>query len=269
MHLLSVYLSFFIFVYLYINTGLLQNTNKKNVLDYFFFSYTFLIILVLYYIRDIYYFYLLYKLLNICIYMFLIQLATNPINFRALIYYYFIRFMSSLLFIICLYDATNGIINCFTINISILFKLRLYPFSDALTYIYKSSSFKGYIALNYYISYLYICILVYINNVYNFDIAYNYLQKIILLLVIPTLLFCYYNFNKQWELKGFMAYSSITNTPLLIGCLLNVNSLYLDMSLEVLVKTLSFVLIYVVIYSNNSLIINSYAFLLEPNKGKK
>lgn len=97
----------------------------NNLLALLFTIYTIFTFIALVSIKDLYYFYLLYKLLNICSYMVIIKFSSNPNNFKSSIYYYFIGFVSSLLFIIALYDITNSFISIYLINVSILFKLSI------------------------------------------------------------------------------------------------------------------------------------------------
>ena len=169
----SLFLLSSIYIYSTLNCFSLNKGKKTQVI--LFMIYSVISFFVLLTIKDLYYFYLMYKLLNICIYMVLINLSYNPINFRYLIYYYFIRFISSLLFILSLYDLSNNLLTIQLINISVLIKLGLYPFSDIISNIYKYISFSSYLILNYYINYLYLIILFYINSL-SYNNNYTFLN---------------------------------------------------------------------------------------------
>ena len=192
-------------------------SNNKNEIKLFtitlFLIYSFFTLLSLYYIQDLYYFYLIYKLLNISIYMILLYYSKTPCNFKALVYYYFIRFISSLLFISSLYDPYNNNLADAAINISLLIKLRIYPFSEIISKVYKDNSFISYIILNYYVNIIYVVVLFLVNS-FNSNLVKN--NIIVTIFTIPTIIFCYQAFNKQVELKSASAYSSITNLPLFI-----------------------------------------------------
>ena len=152
MYAFHVVLFIFAFIYIYL---LIVCFKKNLVIIILFLIYSLLSFLVIFNISNIYYLYFMYELLNICIYLVLIYLSQNPINFKSLTQYYFIRFISSLLFLISLYDATENALSTQLINASILIKLGVYPFSNIISNIYKNSSFSAYITLNYYISLIY------------------------------------------------------------------------------------------------------------------
>ena len=265
MSIINFSLLIFSLSYLYIDSFI--NVNNKTTFKFLFLGYSLSLVLSLYYIKDIYYFYLMYKLLNISIYICLTQFSINPNHFRFLTYYYFIRFMSSLLFIASLYDITNNLCSYLIINFSLLMKLGIYPFSEVISSVYKNSSFNSYIILSYFINYLYVLILFYINSLFIYTT--KNLLLIVICLSLPTLIFCYYNFNKQYEVKGAVAYSSITNVPILICTFIPLSCFYSNSSVENYSLLLTFLIFYVFIYSNNILLINTFSHTLEPIKGKK
>lgn len=263
MTILNFSLLIFIFVYLY-NINII---NRITLADIIFVSYSFICILSLYFIKDLYYFYLIYKLLNISIYIYLIQLSNDPKNFRFLTYYYFIRFMGSLIFILSLCDTSSNTLSYILLNFSLLIKLGVYPFSSIINSVYKNLSFKAYIILSYYVNYSYIIVLFYINSLFN---CYPYSSSIfIIFMSVVTLINCYINFNKQYELKGAVAYSSITNLPIIICSLMPISYICADFSFEDCSLLITFVSFYIIIYGNNSLLINISSYMLEPTKGKK
>ena len=180
-------------------------------------------------LKDMYYFYLMYKLSNILIYLLLlIHLSNNnsSLNYKSLIFYYSLSFISSILFIARLYNITESpLLSYLMINLSILIKL-IFPFSNIIANIYKDSSFLSFLTLSYLINFHYIYILYIYNQLNNFPIMettlFSYIVSVICLL---TILSSAYYFNKQYELKGFTAYSSIVNTPLIIISFLNSNKI--------------------------------------------
>ena len=174
------------------------------------------------------------------------------------------RFAASLLFICSLYDITDNFLNSTILNISVLLKLRVAPFTKIIPYVYKNQSFGGYLFLSYYVNYVYIVILFYINSLFV-TAAYNFL----FLLGTYTLMITYSDFLKKYEVKSLVAYSSITNSPLLLCTFPVLQSYFSKYSLYEGSTFLTFVLIYISIYFNNVLILNIYAYSLEPTKGKK
>ena len=115
------------------------------------------------------------------------------------------------------------------INLAILIKLSIFPFSNIIANIYKDSSFLSFLAMSFLINFHYIYILYIYNQLNNFPIMettlFSYIVSVICLL---TILSSAYYFNKQYELKGFTAYSSIVNTPLIIISFLNSNYVWIN-----------------------------------------
>lgn len=268
MYIINLSLFILSTIYIYSLSNLFSFSKGKKTQLIVFLIYSLVSFFVLLTIKDLYYFYLMYKLLNICIYMILINLSYNPINFRYLIYYYFIRFVSSLLFIISLYDLSNNLLSVELINISILIKLSLYPFSNIISNIYKNVSFNSYLILNYYINYLYLIILFYINSL-SCDTGNFFLSFLVFFFSFCTLIYSGYNFNKQHELKGAVAYSSIVNLPITITPFLLIPLVSSHFSQNNLVTLLTFTGFYLIVYSNNIFILNLFSYSLEPIKGKK
>ena len=252
-----------IYIYSYLNFFSKANKSTENNL---FILYSMVSVLVLVTIKDVYYFYLIYKLLNICIYMILITMSINPINFRYILYYYFIRFITSLLFIISLYDLTNNSLSTLLMNISVLIKLRVYPFSDVISNVYKHMSFKSYLVLNYIINYLYLVVLFCINSLSSRPVNTVFVN-IVLMSSLFTLFYASYSFTKQYELKGTVAYSSISNLPIVMSTFSLISSIQ-DFSRSNFVLLITYISFYLVVYTNNILILNLYSFFLEPIKGK-
>ena len=227
-------------------------------------SYVVLLVINISLITNVQYLYLLLELINISIYVYLVNISYTAHNYKASIYYYFVRFVSSLLFICALYDVSNSQLNSTIINISILLKLRLAPFTKVIPYVYKNSSFNGYLYLSYYVNYVYITILAYVNT-FLITPFYDFL----IFLSVFTVTSIYLDFLKKYEVKSLVAYSSITNLPIIL-CAFPLLQIYTDKySLSSGATLLSFVIAYISVYSNNILILNLYSYLLEPVKGKK
>lgn len=165
-------------------------------------------------INDMYYFYLLFKLLNITSYMLLISHSRTPPHFKACLRYYFLGFFASLLFMAALYDLSNNEVSLFLINLCILAKMGVWPFSDAVSNVYKKSAFISYITLSFLLNYIYILLIFIINLVFENQV-YKHTSMFISLLFLSTFLSIYFKFSKQVEVKGFTAYSSISNIPLI------------------------------------------------------
>lgn len=100
----------------------------------------------------------------------------------------------------------------------------------------------------------------------NLDVFYIYL--FISFIMFTTLLSVYYNFDKQTELKGFTAYSSISNIPLITSIFL-LTSIIISYSIDYFVIGICLTLVYSLVYSTNILLLNLFSLFLEPVKGKK
>ena len=264
---LLVFLSCFIYVYVVFTQKIVR---KVQLIVIFFVVYLFIAILALSTLKDMYYFYLLYKCFNISIYMVLIAMAYTPINFKLLTYYYFLSFISSLLFILGLYNLTQNSLSFYLINAAFLIKLRVYPFSDIISNVYKAFSYSAYLLLSYLINFSYLLMLFIFNQ--NNSLIINLLYVSIILIVVnaATLFYSTYNFNKQYELKGFVAYSSIVNLPIIITALCYSNAYAnTDSSFTNYYLLLTYLGYYLFIYYINTFILNVYFFSLEPVKGKK
>jgi len=212
-------------------------------------------------------FYLLYECLNIYIYMVLIGASYNPINFKLLVYYYFLGFISSLIFILGLYNITQNLLSFYLINVAFLIKLGIYPFSDIISNVYKSFSYNSYLLLSYIINFSYLIVLFIFNQNSDLVININFISITLILINVVTLFYSTYNFNKQYELKGFIAYSSIVNLPIILTALFYSN-FYANSSssftnYHLLITYLGY---YLFIYYVNSFMLNIHFFFLRAYK---
>ena len=235
-----------------------------------FLSYSFLLLCSLITINNIIYLYLMFKLLNISIYIVLIHYSNNPINFKSVVNYYFLSFISSILFLFSIYNFSENIISIYLINISLLLKLGIYPFSNVISKIYSNSSFLSFLILSYIINFQYIYLLYIFNQInYLYTTHVFYIKIFVTIITISTLLYTYNFFNKQIELKGFIAFSSITNTPIIINVsLISIFSSFIGSKNNYDMLILYF-LVYIFIYGLNYFIISVLCILIEPIKTKQ
>ena len=173
MYIINLALMCVVFLFLY---GISTYSQKSLEKVFLLFSvYAFTIILSITTLKDVYYVYLMYKLLNIVIYMVLVVLSNNPVNIKAVVNYYFVRFISSLLFISRLYNLTGNNISIYVINIAILMKLSVYPVHNIIAKVYKNSSMVAYLFLSYVVNYIYIlCLFIFnLNNPTSVPASYD------------------------------------------------------------------------------------------------
>ena len=217
MYILNLYVLAIFFIFLYIlSYNLFLKFSKIPYILILFLIYSFILLLSITLLKDVYYFYLMFEVLNICIYIILIYFS-NSINFKYLINYYFLGFLSSLLFICALYNFTENILSTLSINIAILVKLSIFPFNRIISYIYSNSSYINFLLLSFIINFIYIYILYIYNQLNYIPITRSfYVIFAIIGINILTLIYTYINFLTQNNLKSFVALSSMTNIPIIL-----------------------------------------------------
>ena len=127
-----------------------------------------------------------------------------------------------------------------------------------------------FLTLSYLNNFYYIYIL-YIYNTAFQPFSQEFTNTLILSTIIPFLCFStifssIYNFGKQGELKGFVAYSSIMNTPFIIVILLGGSR---QISYELYDISITILFWYLIIYGINFILLSSVSINLEPIEGKK
>ena len=218
MYILNFYIVILFLIFLYtLSYNLFLKYNKIPYIIILFLVYSFILLLSITSLKDVYYFYLMFEILNICIYIILIYFSSNLINFKYLINYYFLGFLSSLLFIISLYNYTENNLSMLCINIAILIKLGIFPFNKTISLVYSNSSYINFILLSFIINFIYIFVL-YIYNQLNYIRITRTFYVIIPIIIISilTLMYTYVNFLTQTNLKSFVALSSMTNIPIIL-----------------------------------------------------
>jgi len=271
MYIINLFIIITCIVYIiFLSYVIFKGYKKTPFIVTLFIIYSALVLISLTTITDLFYFYLMYKLLNICIYIILIQFSNQALNFKALTYYYFLSFISSLLFITSLYNITENFISLILINFAILIKLSITPFCAIIAYVYSNSSFLSFLTLSYIINFYYIYILYIINQQNYIYIVNNYqVMYTIIILSILIIIQIYYNFNKQFELKGFTALSSMTNIPIIVFIVM-IPSLFTNLtSTNTYDILIMFFFTYLIIYQINYLIICTMAINLQPVMGKR
>ena len=106
MYILNIFLIITLLFYLYLTVTLFLKVNKLIYHTILILIYILMINIMITTLNDMYYFYLSYKLINISIYVLLIIFSNNSLNFKAVITYYFLRFIGSILFILGLYNLS-------------------------------------------------------------------------------------------------------------------------------------------------------------------
>lgn len=268
MYIINLYLVIIVFLFLYIISYNLFLTFKKiPYILILFLLYSFFLLLSITLLKDVYYFYLMFEILNICIYIILIHFSTNLVNFKYLLNYYFLRFLSSLLFITSLYNFTENNLSMLFINIAILIKLSIFPFTRIISLIYSNSNYINFLLLSFVINFMYIYV-IYIYNQLNYVriTQSNYVIFVIIIMNISTLIYTYYNFLTQNNLKGFIAVSSTTNIPIILFTsftpYMHINFLSKDDYNLITVFFFSYIIIYLI----NYLILNNIIISIPISK---
>ena len=259
MYILNLYLLSTIFLFLYIISYNLFLTFKKiPYILIIFLVYSFFLLISLTLLKDVYYFYLLFELLNICIYIILIYFSSNMINFKYLINYYFLSFLSSLLFIASLYNFTENNLAMLFINIAILIKLSIFPFSKIISLVYSNSSYINFLLLSFLINFMYVYV-IYIYNQLNYvRITQSYYVIIAIIIInVPTLIYTYVNFLTQNNLKSFIALSSMTNIPIILFTCFTPYMQINFLSKDDYNLTVLYFFSYIIIYLINYLLLNN------------
>ena len=149
--------------YTYKNEDSYENTIWRYV-----FVYTIANILFMGWINistDIVFFYLLWEANNICGYLLIIIHLHSSKEFKGLMYYYFLSCTASILFIISLFIKTsNYTIAYYIINIALMIKLRIYPFSEITAYLYTLVDHMSFLAMSFLFSLQNFIILIIFNS---------------------------------------------------------------------------------------------------------
>lgn len=207
----------------------LMCSKSRKFFPKFMYLSTFLVIFLIWwctYITDLYYFYLWWESFNIVVYILLMNLSYNLKNYKAVLAYFLIRFISSLLFLISLYDMSHNSITSFLLIIALTLKLGLYPFSHLMSKIYDEMSYLAFLSTSSFLYFHYILLLIKANTLYyvtfnRFDYEYTYI--IILVVLLASLIFAAYLMDKIRSLKAFWAVSSLSNLPMIVITILSNN----------------------------------------------
>ena len=268
MYIINLYLLSIIFLFLYIITyNLFLSFKKIPYILILFLIYSFFLLLSITLLKDVYYFYLMFKTLNICIYIILIYFSSSAISFKYLINYYFLRFLSSLLFIASLYNFTENNLSMLFINIAILIKLSIFPFNKIISLVYSHSNYINFLLLSFIINFMYIYVIYIYNQLNYIRITQSYYVIIVIVIInVLTLIYTYINFLTQNNLKGFIALSSMTNIPIILFTsftpYMHINFLSKD---DYNLITLYF-FSYIIIYLLNYLILNNIIISIPISK---
>lgn len=140
-------------------------------------------------------------------YLLLINLSTNIRHYKGLISYYFLGFLASILFIISIYDVTQNLFSFYLINIALVLKFRLYPFSNIVSNVYKNLGYIAFLTISYllYFQYFVVLLLFNLQCVYkNYELPNSRVYYLIVIsLCIITTINSIFMFDKQSDIKSF------------------------------------------------------------------
>ena len=243
----------------------------------------------MWYTPDIYYFYLIWETLNILGYILLFYLIGDSGQHKGLLYYYCLRIMSSTLFVIILFGISYPA-GFYLINIALMIKFRMFPFSTTLSFIYTDLNHTSFLTVSF-LFYLQNSLVLFLINIkflhritkeldifqnnnkideeYDFivevsddmekasDIFFRIPIKVAITLCIITAIYRVYMFDKQDNIRRFFAYSSIVNLPTIMVIILfpEINDNFYEFSRYSLL--LSHLLMYLFFYGVNMFIASS------------
>lgn len=249
-----------------------NNTKSFPIQIYIYILFSTIIIWWMVYITDIYYFYLFWETFNIMSYLLLINLSTNVKHYKGVVSYYFLGFIASILFIISIYDITQNLLSFYLINIALVLKFRLYPFSNLVSNVYKNLGYIAFLTISYLLYFQYFVVLI----IFNFQCVQIYYQLpnfrlyyiIVIFLCIITTIASVFMFDKQNDVKSFWAYSSILNLPMVIISILS-STLNAELSTLNYTLLLTYLTYYIFFYSTNTFILSVHSIHLKPSEEKR
>lgn len=206
-------------------------------------------------------------------YTILINLSTNVRQYKGVAVYYFLGFVASMLFVVSIYDVTGNLFSFYLINTALVLKFRLFPFSNVISYVYKSLGYIAFLTISYLLYFQYFIILIIFNfqnmnkdGLYSQESDARLYYVVAVCFCVLTVLAGVLEFDKQNDVKSFLGYSSILNLPIIILSLLSPTLNIIDFSSFNYSMLITYLTYYILFYSTNSFILSVHGHLLKPTK---